>query len=98
MTTREKLNHRRTLAELAQGICALLTLGPPVVLAALVLMLPGTPEAGFTGMALIFGWGVWSPVLLIPLVGFVIARSRAIVLKQRLEELPDDNDHPDHPA
>jgi hypothetical protein len=54
MTTKEKLLHRRSLAELVQGICGFLLLGPPVLLVLLVLLLPASPEAGFTGMRLIW--------------------------------------------
>jgi hypothetical protein len=98
MSTKEKLLRRRSLAEFLQGICGFFLLGPPVLLVLLVLLLPASPEAGFTGMRLIFGWGMWWPVLLIPLVGFFIARSRAADLKQRLEELPDEDDQTDNAA
>jgi uncharacterized membrane protein (DUF4010 family) len=98
VTTREKLLHRRSVAEFVQGICGFLLLGPPVLLVLLILMLPASPEAGFTGIRLIFGWGMWWPVLLIPLVGFFVARSRAADFKQRLEDLPDEDDRTNNGA
>lgn len=92
MSTKDKLEHRLTLVELLKSACALLLFGPPIVFVLLLLMIPVSPEAGFQGIGLIFGWGMWSPVLLIPLVGFFVAKGRAAVLKRKISELSDENE------
>ena len=100
MNAREKLNHRLTLVELCQLACAILAFGPPLVLLYRIFALPDAPESGFEGIGLIFGWGAWWPVLLIPLLGFFIAMSRVAVLKRKISELPNEDEQTgtDHAA
>ncbi len=92
MITKDKLQRSLSATEFVKLVCAFFLFGPPAVFVFFLLMIPASPEAGFAGISLIFGWGVWFPVLLIPLVGFFVARGRAAAIRQQISELPDESD------
>jgi hypothetical protein len=55
-----------------------------------------TPEGGFAGMLLMFGWFLWVPLILFPLVGVFMAWSKKQKLTARLSESGKNDD--DTPA
>lgn len=52
------------------------------------------PEAGFFTIATIFYALVWAPILLIPLVTWIVLARRCRILQERLDSLPELSEIP----